>query len=111
MKSARIGFALAAMLITAQVGIAGDETPRDQKLARQAVVDSPLVPMSLGAIFAAAAVDQSVSAPIRGMRIGEPSLEVLVARVENGKVVTACVSSEAAARRFLEAQRDGMSPV
>ena len=108
MKSARIGFAFAAMLITAQVGIAGDATPKSQKLALQTVADSPLAPMSLSAIFAAANVDQSASVPaIRGMNVGLPTIEVVVARVENGKVVTTCVSSESAARVLREGkQRD-----
>lgn len=103
MKTARIGFALAAILIAAQAGIAGDETPRNQPRVLQAVADSPLTPMSLSAIFAAAEVDQSAAVPaVRGVVFGVPSVEVLVARIENGKLVTTCVSSESAARRFLE---------
>ena len=108
MKSAKIGFVLAAVAVAAQSGIAADEKPKSQPRVVQAAADAPLAPMSLSAIFAAAAaVDQSaVAQPARGMLVGVPSVEVIVARVENGKIVTACVSSESAAREFLQPKND-----
>jgi hypothetical protein len=104
MKSARIASFLAVVLVTAQVGIAADEAPKKQQLVLQSVADSPLAPMSLSAIFAAASADHAAeqAAAPRGVLVGVPNVEVLVARIENGKVVTACVSSEKAARKFLQ---------
>jgi hypothetical protein len=108
MKSAKIGFVLATVALAAQPGIAAEETAKAQPRVIQAAADAPLAPMSLSAIFAAAAaVDQNaVTQPARGMLVGIPSVEVLVARVENGRIVTACVSSESAAREFLKPKND-----
>ena len=113
MKSAKIGFVLATVAFAAQPGIAAEEAAKAQPRVVQAAADAPLAPMSLSAIFAAAAaVDQTaVNQPARGMLVGIPSVEVIVARVENGKLVTLCVSSETAARRFLEAKHDGVDVV
>ena len=113
MRSARILCLLAAVVVTSMPVFAADETTRaTPPRPLQAATDAPLAPMSLAAIFAAAQVVEDagiVKEP--GMIVGAPSVEVLVARIENGKVVMSCVSSEAAAKRFLTAARDHVAEV
>jgi hypothetical protein len=95
----------AVALATAPFVHAADAaTDATATVAMEVALPAPTI--TLKALFAASATEEVIDV-VDGVAFGMEAMEVMVARIDpDGRVLTACVDSEKAARAFLDAPVD-----